>query len=319
MVAIAIFVAAVLLGINMGASGLASAFAPSLGAKVLGRRHALALYGASVLVGALLFGGRVSATLGKSIAPAAAFTPGVTLVVLVAVGLAMLAANLLRIPQSTSWVTVASVVVVGLFAGEVQSDTVYGRLVPAWVLLPIASHIVTYLLLRPLYPLRPQNLRLHERLKRHRKAIRALVLASGVYVAVAIGANNVANVVGPVAASGVAEPLTGVLLVAPTFAIGATLFAGPAETMARGIVPIGEVTACVCGLVVGTLLLSASFIGIPQSLVQLQAAAVLAVSRVKEEAYAGMPTRELARIGAVWLGAPIVAALLTRALLEVTR
>lgn len=317
-IAVAAAVAATLLAINMGASGLAPSFSAAIGAGLVRRGVAVVVYGGCVVAGAALLGERVAGTLARTIAPEEAFTPAVTVAVLLAVGVAMLGANLLRVPQSTSWVTVVAVVVVGAHAGQLELSTLYGRLLPAWLLLPVVSYLVMRLALRPLYPLRAANMRLHERLRARRPLLRGLVIASSAYVALAIGSNNVANIVGPLSASGLVGTLTGLVLVAPLFPLGALLLPGPTDTLARQIVPLGEVSAALCGLVVGTLLLGASLLGVPQSLVQLHAAAVLAVSRVKEGSVHGMPAGKLARIGLVWLAAPALAAALTRAALAVT-
>lgn len=319
LVLIALTIVAALLALAMGSSGLAPSFGASLGAGVVSRRAALAAYAVCLLIGAVLLGDRVASTLGRAIAPAEAFTPAVTLAVLAAVAIAMTGATLLSIPQSTSWVTVAAIVVVGLDRGTVDLHTLYARLLPAWILLPLCSYLLVWFWLRRLYPLRPDNMRLHEHLKRWRPRLRWLVVAGGCYVALAIGSNNVANVVGPLAASGAVEMALGMWLVAPMFGLGAWLLPGPAETMGRSIVPLGEVTAATASVVVGTLLLTASLFGVPQSLVQLQAGAILAISRVKEGSVQRMPRAQLAKIGAVWLGAPLLAAALTRIALEVAR
>ncbi len=318
-VLIALAIVAALLALAMGSSGLAPSFGASLGAGVVKRRVAVAAYAGSLLLGAVLLGDRVASTLGGSIAPAGAFTPAVTLAVLASVAIAMLAATLLSIPQSTSWVTVAAIVVVGLDHGAVSLDTLYTRLLPAWLLLPLVSYGLVWLVMRRLYPLRPANMRLHEHLRRWRPRLRWLVMAGGCYVAFAIGSNNVGNVIGPLSAAGAVDTSLGLWLAAPMFGLGGALLPGPADTMGRGIVPLGEVTAATASVVVGTLLLMASLFGVPQSLVQLQAAAVLAISRVKEESVERMPRGQIAKIGAVWLGAPLLAAALTRAALEVAR
>ncbi|MSP23829.1 MAG: hypothetical protein EXR75_01425 [Myxococcales bacterium] len=302
------FVAAALLAINMGASGVAPSFSSVLGAGMASRKRILLAYGACVVLGAVLLGGRVTSTLGKSIAPAEAFTPTVTVAVLASIGVSLLMANLLKVPQSTSWVTVLSVVVVGVHHGSVNLHTLYARLLPAWVLLPLAGYAITFVALRTLYPLRAGNMALHEQLARRKQLVRVLAIGGGCYVAVANGSNNVANVVGPLSASGLVSASLGLLLVAPIFGLGAALVRGPADTMGKSIVPFGPVTAALTSVVVGSLLLFASTQGIPQSLVQLQAACVLAVSRVKEGSVELMPRAQLAKVLAVWLGAPIVAA-----------
>jgi PiT family inorganic phosphate transporter len=182
---------------------------------------------------------------------------------------------------------------------------------PAWIGLPVVSFIVTSLLLRPVLPFRPSNARFLEILSRNERTLRVLTLATSCYVATAIGANNVANVVGPLSASGVVDVRDGFYLVAPLFGLGAVIFRGPAETMGRKIVPLGLFTAMVANFVTASVLLYASSRGIPQSLVHINAAAVIAVSWRKETSWHLMPLRRLAGIASAWVLTPMIAGALT--------
>jgi sulfate permease len=102
------------------------------------------------------------------------------------------------------------------------------------------------------------------------------------YVAFAIGTNNVANAVGPLFGAGMVGIVPGLLLVAPFFGIGAWLMGkGPLETASSEIVPLGKISGTLVSFVTATLLIFASVLGIPQSLVQLNLASIFAISCVK--------------------------------------
>lgn len=307
-----------LFALNMGGSGLAPAFSVALGAGLVSRVRAALLYGACVIVGALGLGSLVAKTLASGLVPEAALTPPRVLVVLGAATLALGIANRLKVPQSTSWVTVAALVALGLRVASVNTETLFLRLLPAWVLLPCLSFALTYAVMRRFYPVRASNLRLHERWTQHPRRMRALVLGTSCYVALAIGSNNVANAVGPLYAAQALELVPGFLVMAPLFGLGALVFPGPANTVGRAIVPMGAFAASVVSVIVGTLLLVASLQGIPQSLVQLNAGAVLAVWRVKEDAAYAHEHAVLRRMFLTWLVTPVIAAALTVALLELT-
>lgn len=304
--------------LNMGGSGLAPSFSVALGAKLMPRRLAALVYGVFVIAGALLLGKLVAKTLSGGIVPAEAMTQARVLCILGAATVALFVANALRVPQSTSWVTVFALVAAGYHIGRVQTDVLLQRLLPAWVLLPVVAFVLTWLVLRVLYPLRPSNFRLHERLRRHERGFRWVVLATSCYVAMAIGSNNVGNVVGPLAAAGVLDIPLGLAIMAPLFGLGALLFPAPAQTVGKSIVPIGPVAASVVSVVVGTLLLVASWYGIPQSLVQLNAAAVIAVWRVKEDALAAREHPVLRRMLLLWLVTPAISIVLVLVLLRIT-
>lgn len=300
-----------LFALNMGGSGLAPSFSVALGAQLVSRRRAALLYGLCVIAGALLLGQLVAKTLGTGIVPATAMTTTRVLCVLGAATVSLFIANALKVPQSTSWVTVFALVAAGVHVGAVQTQVLTHRMLPAWLIMPVIAFALTYAALRVLYPLRPANFRLHEQLRRHEGKVRWLVLGTSCYVAAAIGSNNVGNVVGPLSATGVIDLVTGLLVMAPLFGLGALLFPEPARTVGKSIVPIGPVAASIVSLVVGTLLLSASWYGIPQSLVQLNAAAVIAVWRVKDDARSATDHPVLRRMLLAWLVTPAISVVLT--------
>lgn len=306
--------------LNMGASGLAPAFGAVLGARAISPRRAVLLFAAFVTAGAVLLGPAVARTLASGLVPPERFDATATLIVLGATNVALLVANLVSIPQSTSWVTVAAITALGVHDGHLATRTLTHRMLPAWGLLPLAAFAITAVVMRALYPLHGRGrLDLHAWLRRRTRALRALALASSCYVALAIGANNVANAVGPLSAAGVMSVSTGLWAMAPLFGAGAALLGGPARTIARGVVPLGLFAATLCNVVVASLLLVASWLGLPQSLVQLNAAAVLGVALVKEGAGGMLDGRGTRRMLRLWVITPILAAALTYLGLAVAR
>jgi len=305
--------------LNMGASGLAPSFGAVLGARVVEAPRARWLFAGFVILGALVLGPTVAKTLSSGIVPVERFDARATLVVLLATNVAMLVANLAAVPQSTSWVMVAALVALGIQQGALLTRTLTHRLLPAWLLLPLASFGLSALVMRALYPLRgAKSFEVHGWLLRHRRLAHGLALASACYVAFAIGANNVANAVAPLSAAGALEVGTGMLVLSPLFGVGARMFSGPADTIARDIVPLGLVAATACNAIVASLLVVASSLGLPQSLVQLNAAAVLGVVLVKEGRsglFTGKKTRSML---ALWAITPSLAALLTFVALELS-
>jgi sulfate permease len=297
--------------LNMGGSGLAPAFGATIGARVIGARPAAVVFGIFVVIGACLLGTFVARTLASDLVPTASFDRTATLIVLGAANVALLLANLMKIPQSTSWVTVTAIVALGLYDGDLTSRTLTHRLLPAWLILPIAGFVLSAGSMRWLYPLHGSRFGLHAWLSQRTGVLRGLAFASACYVALAIGANNVANAVGPLSAAGVFGLTTGMLLLAPMFGVGALVLAGPARTIARDVVPLGLFAATVCNLVVASLLLVASVMGLPQSLVQLNAAAVLGVALVKEGPAAMFDGRGTRRMLGLWVVTPALAAVLT--------
>jgi len=103
------------------------------------------------------------------------------------------------------------------------------------------------------------------------------------YVAFAIGSNNVGNAVGPLFGAGILGINLGLILFSPIFGIGALVLGkGTLETAGKEIVPLGLFSSTLVSFVTATLLIVASVLGIPQSLVQLNICAIFAISCLKD-------------------------------------
>jgi sulfate permease len=296
--------------LNMGGSGFSPAFSAALGARLIGRWSALALFAACVAIGALAIGGHVAETLGHDFVPVSSSDRPTAVILIAAATGALFVANLARIPESTSWVTVFAVASLGVMRGELNWHTVVYKLLPAWVTVPPAAFLITYALTRRLYPLRGWNYRFYEHLTKHEWKLRALVIASSCYLAIGVGANNVANVVAPLSAAGVFDVQTGMLIFAPVFALGGLVFFRTAHTVGSDVVPLGLYSATIINLVVGTLVLFVSWIGIPQSLVHAQVLSVFAIALAKEGSYELLRHRVIRRIAVFWIVSPMIAAAL---------
>jgi sulfate permease len=307
----------VFFALNLGGSGMAPAFSVALGANIVRRRTAALLFAACVFAGALLLGRFVAKTLGSGLVPPSTFDHRTALCVIGGAAAALFAANIIGVPQSTIWVTVFAIVTVGLDRGNLKTDVLFYRLIPAWVGLPLLSFLLTRGVVHLFYPLRGWNFRFYEHMVKHEWKLRAIVVGSSCYVALAIGSSNVANVVAPLATAGVLNMATGFLLISPLFGVGGAIFGGPARTVGREIVPIGLFTAAICNVVVGSIILLAARFGIPQSLVQVNAAAVMAVAHAKDGLDQVLGHGVIRKIAVAWLVTPFLASAITLVMLRV--
>jgi sulfate permease len=302
-----LFAASIFFALNMGGSTMAPAFGVALGARILSRRIAVALFCAFLVAGSLVLGKLTATTLGRDIVPPGTLDLRTTTVMVSAAAVALFLANVLSIPQSTVWVTVFALSAVGVVRGNLIEKTLFTRFLPVWVLLPLVSFAATTIITRIFYPVRGWNTRLHEHLQKHTWKLRALVVASSCYVAFAAGGNNVANVVGPLVAAGVMDPTPAFLLMAPIYAMGGILFRAPTKTVGREIVPVGLFSATICNLVTGSVIIAASLLKVSQSLVQVNMAAVLAISFVKDGGHGVLRNTTLRRVLGLWLVTPLIA------------
>jgi len=301
---------------NMGASGIAPAFAAAYGGKLIRRRTAFILFPVFVVIGALALGRNVSLTLGKGLIPPAYLNVDTVLIIMISSAACLFLANVLKIPQSTSQVTVGAIAGAGMHFQHLYSKALLAKILPAWVILPVLSFALTFVLFRGMYPPRPANLRVYEKILVHERKLTVVAVAVSCYVAFAIGSNNVANAVGPLSGAGIIGVLPGLLSIAPIFGVGALCMGkGTLETAGKGIVPLGVFTGTLVSFVTATLLIAASIIGIPQSLVQLNVFALLAVSCLKNGHRSTLDMHVTKKTFVVWAITPVFSMVMTYCLL----
>jgi phosphate/sulfate permease len=294
----------------MGGSNFSPAFSAALGARLVPRAVAIVLFVICVSIGAFFIGGHVAKTLGDGLLPAGTLDKHTALVVIVGATGALFVAHLAKIPESTSWVTVFAISCVGITRSNLNWHTIFYKVLPGWIVGPPIAFCLTFLVMRRLYPLGGWNYRLYEHLTKHEWKLRALVIASSCYLAIAVGANSVANVVAPLSSAGVFSIDSGMLLFAPVFALGGLVFFRTAKTVGGDVVPLGLYSATIINVVVATVILMIAWLGIPQSVVHSQVMSVIAIALAKEGAHEVIRHRMIRRIAMFWLVSPMIASTL---------
>lgn len=314
------FLLAMFLAVNMGGSGTAPAFSAAYGADVVKKSVIPGLFGIMVLAGALIAGEQVSLTLGKGLLEQSFFTPLNTSVILLAVGLSLLVANLLGVPSSTSQSTVLAIAGAALALNGLNTEKLFYEIIPTWFVLPVVAFLLMLLICKWVVPVLKSKIFTadYTYLKDH-KGLRILLIGSSMYVAFSIGANNVANAAAPIASLTANElgaaalqnflpiVILSVLIVAPCFAIGSSLLGHRViETNGKEIIPVGPFHATVIAFIVASLLLLASvYNGIPTSLVQLNGGAFIALSVSKKGWKDTFRNKTVRRFFTVWAIAPV--------------
>jgi sulfate permease len=296
----------------LGASGIAPSFAAAYGGKLIRKRNALFLFGIFVVIGALVLGHNVSLTLGKNLLPKEYLDFKVALVIVFSASLSLFLANLLKIPQSTSQVTVGAITGAGIYFKHLYWRTLLFKILPMWIILPLAAYLLTFLLYRIIYPPKHGNLHIYEKLFLHEKRVKVTAILVSCYVAFAIGSNNVANAVGPLFGAGLIEIAAGLLLVSPLFGVGGLILGkGTLETAGKEIVPLGIFSSTLVAFVTATLLLIASTMGIPQSLVQLNICSIFAVSSLKNGHKSTLDLHVTRKTFFIWIVTPVISVLVS--------
>lgn len=328
------FLLAMFLAVNMGGSGTAPAFSAAYGANVLKRTVIPGLFGIMVLAGALIAGKEVSLTLGDGLLDHSFFTPLNTSIILFSIGLSLLIANLIGVPQSTSQATVLSIAGAATALDGLNSRILFYEIIPTWIILPIIAFLIMLSLSKWIFPLLQSKVFTddYSHLKDH-KGLKAVLILSSLYVAFSIGANNVANAAAPIASLTVNEIgqeaiqnflpiiILSVLIVAPCFAIGSSLLGHKVtKNTGKDIVEVSPFYATIIAMITASLLLWASIIkGIPTSLVQLNGAAFIALSISKNGFKNTFSNKTVKRFFTVWGIAPVFAYILTFVLITLSK
>lgn len=316
------FLMAMFLAVNMGGSGTAPSFSAAYGANIIRKDLIPGLFGIFVFAGALLAGKKVALTIGKGILPNEIMGLTLTSIILLSVALSLLLANLLKIPQSTSQSTVFALIGPALYFDVLKTQKLFLEIIPTWFILPIIAFAITYFVGRFIYnPIRKKGLIDFEALSTH-PFLKALVVIAAFYVAFAIGSNNVANATGPIASmisnnlgvgtegeSFLLVMIVATLIIAPCFGIGSSLLGyRVVETTGKEIIEFGPLGATLVSFVTATLLLLASVSrGIPTSLVQMNAAAIIALGITKVGWRAIILQTSVKKLMTIWIIAPLIA------------
>ncbi|MEW5758905.1 MAG: inorganic phosphate transporter [Candidatus Omnitrophota bacterium] len=301
---IILIILAIFLAMNMGISGFSVSFAPSYGSNILSKNRAAILYAICVILGAYFLGARVVNTLSKKI-----FSCDISLyssiVIFSSCAITMFLSNILKVPQSTSFVTVASFVGAGIFYGKVNWYTVIKILLFA-LIFSILSFTITILLKRKIYPPHQRNLRFYEKFFAHRDKFKKFIIFHDLYAAFSIGTNNVANVVAPLIFLIGESNIFLFLFFGVFFALGAYLKGEKLiKSVSKEIIPVGEFSASIVSFTTATFVIIASFFGLPTPYVQFTTFSLLGISCVKDGFRYTFSKTIVKRILCVWILVPL--------------
>jgi PiT family inorganic phosphate transporter len=209
-------------GFSTGANDAANAMGTAVGAGVRTVRQAVVLVAVFGLLGALLQGSKVIATVGNGIIPLAdidATEAGlVVLCAYLSAGAWVTLTTFLCLPTSTSHSLISAVAGAGMALGGVPVLwSKFGMVALAWILTPIGSGLVAFIL--------GKALRSMQRYERKLKSLWGWLLTlSGIYMAYSWGANDVANATGPMTGTGALTTTQAVVLGGISISLGVLLW-----------------------------------------------------------------------------------------------
>jgi sulfate permease len=315
------FLIAMFLAINMGGSGTGPSFSAAYGANAIRKSLIPGLFGIMVFLGAVIAGKGTANTVGTGIINPNLINNVVISIVLFSVAISLLIANLVGIPQSTSQSTIFALVAPGIYFKDFNPTKLFYDIIPTWVILPIISLLLCFIIGKYIYkPLRRRGYTISSKVN-NSYVLKGLLVLVSLYVAFSIGANNVANAVGPLTSMTINEmgldpdesywfvTIFSILIIAPCFGIGSSIFGHKIlRNTGKELFLFGRIEAVIIAFVSGTLLLLASLIkGIPTSLVQLNVGAILGIGIAKLGIKNIFRKTQVRKFFAMWAIAPIIA------------
>ncbi len=302
---------AIFLSINMGASGFSISFAPTYGSGLLTRKQAALLFTIFVAIGATIIGNKVVTTLTEKLVLSYS-SPISGLLIIIAATITMFTTNILKVPQSTSFVIVGAFTGSGIFYGKFNVIKL-GEIFIYAIIFSVIAYFLTFSIMKQIYPLRKSNFHIFENIMSSRNKLRKFILFHDCYSAFAVGSNNVANVVAPLVIMGIGGSHHLLLfLFAPLFGLGGLILGkGVINTLSKEIIPIGEISAGIVSLVTSTFVILASLLGLPTPYVQFSTFAILGISAVKDGLRVTSQKIVVKKIFLVWLAVPFITALIS--------
>lgn len=290
-----------LLGWGLGANDAANCFGTAVSARMIPWRRAAGVAAIFIVLGAW-FGGAAGLHTLQGLGADESADVGLAAG---SAALTVVLMTLLRLPVSTSQAVVGALVGSAYATGTFRADGLLKVLI-CWVGTPLGAMLVAavFMLIG-----RWWVLQFKPSIFSQDRKLRIVLYLAGAYGALALGANNVANVARfLVGARGMSSEMA-VLLGGTCIAIGVLTFSrGVMLKVGRGITPLDGLSASVVVLAQAVTVHVYAQIGVPVSSSQAVVGAVLGIGLVK-----GMQIikgRVLLQVGAGWLLTPVLAALL---------
>lgn len=306
--------ACVLLAINVGGNNSAAEMGPAFGSGIRSKMEAVVLIAIFSMLGAWFSGGHVVHTIGVDLIGAGPFKADFrnVIIVLLAAASIIAFANWFHLPVATAHAMVGAVVGLGIFHSSVNWPKTMGIAI-WWLLTPLASLVISFLLGHYVYP--PLNRKLgpiSERGGLAHKFYRSFVTLCGCYMAYNAGANSLAKAVAPIVGAGILPSNQAAILGGSCMALGAYLVGHRLmHTVGKGLTPLDPLKATMVELVCGTILLIASYSGVPVSLAETVTCSVIGFGAAHIGIREMSQNKHLRRIYVLWPVCPVYTAIVS--------
>jgi len=296
------------LGWSLGANDAANVFGTAVASRMVRYTTAVILTGIFVIIGAVLEGAEGIKTLGN-LTSQSLLTAFISAT---AAAITVTFMTYLKLPVSTSQAAVGAIIGIGIYKAYFNFKG-FSKVVICWIGTPIGAMIIAIILYTVL-SLILNNLNLN--LIQLDFILRAGLILGGTYGAYALGANNVANIVGVFYRITKFSPEILALIGGLSIALGVITYSKNVMfTVGRKLVPLDAFSALVAILGEAITVHIYAKIGVPVSTSQAIIGAVLGIGIVK-----GMRTINLKTLFHIilgWIFTPLIACLISYMLISV--
>ena len=291
----------------IGGENGSTTMAPSHSAGILTPRKLTIISGLAIFLGALLLGKEVATTIGKKLTPPQILAQDkYTLVYYINSTFYLLLAVIFRVPIATTHMATLSVVSIGLYTGTLNTQKFF-HILKWWFFTPTAAFLFGFLFEKFLY-FRIVNFSSRFAVETIRKFLKIGVVATGAYFAFSAGTNNLANSMGIVI---VRTPDFGskvLALGAFFFGLGAIVLSPRIlKAVGKKIVELGLLRASFLQIMEGTIILSASILGIPVSINETIVGGMIGIACARDGFKKTFSKSYLLQIAFFWFFIPWIA------------
>lgn len=304
-----IILASALVGWSLGRNNVATLFGPSVVSGIINYRTATIMAAVFVFAGAILRGSTGLSTVNSIT------RVSLDVSVSASIGTAMLIILMtyLSIPTSITQGIVGALVGIGILNDYVNWNIVFKVLI-FWIIAPfgaIAIAFVSHKLLAIFFN-RTRSL------KKRQSILQIMTFAFGMYASYSLGANNLANIVGPFVGKNMLDTVQALLIGGSVMAFGALMSSKKVMySVGKNITSMEPFDASIAVFSESTTLFIYSLLGIPTSSVQASIGSTVGVGFVK-----GTKTinfKSLSRMLIGWIITPFLTALLAVTIYEVLK
>lgn len=305
LIALLAIAAAIYMGWNLGSND-AGCIGAAVGGGVIILRRALILVGIFALLGAVIGGGQVIQTFRGDVIPEGSITPLVATIACLSAGVFVTVSTYLKLPVSTTHAIIGAMIGLGFALGVSINWGTIGKMGIVWVATPTFALLLGFVI----YKYFKKAMRRVKKPATANLILKVSVIASGCYLAYALGANNIGNVTGLIAGADIAVPLVAAVIGGTAILIGVvTLGSRVIETVGKGMTEIDPSMAFAAQLSAALVMNLFAIVGMPTAVSHAVVGAVMGVGFVKGSS--AVNTKLARNIILTWILTPIVVALIT--------